>query len=144
MPTKPPSKGNGKPGALSTTRQAQPPGALANSGAQVLHDYLNRTEPTVGVTVDQLRDFRDSSIDEFKQFAIGGFLASGAFWILIERVFTEPLWWQDRLFQFCILALIAGIVVGYFGFQQLARRKRGMDRIIRDAEKLQKEREAMP
>jgi hypothetical protein len=80
--------------------------------------------------VADLRDFRTSSIEEFGQFAIGEFLVAGAFWLGVERFITTENWRTDVLFWICAVTLVAGLVIGFFGFKQLSRRKTRIDKLI--------------
>jgi hypothetical protein len=88
----------------------------------------------VGVAVEDLEDFMESSTEELGQFSIGGFLASGSFWLGIERLVTVPRALEgDILFWICVVAFIAGATIGFFGFRQLQRRQRRIGRIIHAA-----------
>lgn len=139
MATKPPTKPP-KSGSLASTPRTQK-GALAG-GARVDADYLDRSEPTVGVALETLKDFRDSAVEEFFQFSIGGFFASGSFWLGLERAITVAGFWTDLLFWICVFAFIAGTTIGGAGLRQLWRRRGRMNRIIDHAERLLEEREA--
>ena len=126
-----PRKAAGGTGRGGRTRAPQ----IANAaGAQVNARYLDREQPTVGVAMEDLKDFRDSAVEEFGQFSFGGFFVSGAFWMIIERAFTVANFWADSLFWVCVLALISGAIISAFGLRQLIRRQRRINRIIVDAE----------
>lgn len=102
----------------------------ATTGATVESRYHDRTQDIVGVNVEDLREFKSASVEEFWQFVVGEFLAAGAFWLGVERFVTEPNWQEDALFWICVAVLLAGCVIGYFGYRQLSRRQSRIDRII--------------
>lgn len=104
------------------------------TGATISHRYINIEEDVVGVAVDALRDFRSASTEEFGQFAIGGFFAAGSFWLGLERLASAPIWWEDAVFWFCVVAFLAGLIIGFFGYRQLKRRQTRIDIIIRAAD----------
>ena len=58
------------------------------SGAKIHHDYRDRTEPTVGVTHDDLREIRSMGTIHQILFGTGMFFLSGGFWELV-RIFSE-------------------------------------------------------
>lgn len=116
--------------ATSSVRQI----AGATQGAGYRAAYTDRKIPVVSVSIDELEDFKSASKDEFAQFAIAQFMAAGAFWLGIERLVTIPEFWTDLLFWICVVCLIAGCCVGYFGFQQMRRRQTRIERIITSAQ----------
>jgi hypothetical protein len=76
--------------------------AVAGSGqgetfSTILH---SRALEGLPVTLDELEDFKNSSIEEFRQFAIGEFIAAGALWLGIERMITIQVFWKDALFWY--------------------------------------------
>ena len=83
--------------------------------------------------VDELEDLKSGSRDEFAWFAVGQFFVSGAFWLGVERMVTESVFWTDRLFQTCVILLLAGAIVSYANFRSLQRRRSKIDRIISTA-----------
>lgn len=103
-------------------------------GARLVTSYHHRQQHAVSVNMEDLRDFRDSSTEEFWQFSLGGFLASGSFWLGVERFVTIPEWQEDILFWVCFFAFIAGSCIGFFGLRQLRRRRGRIDSIIKEAE----------
>jgi hypothetical protein len=102
-------------------------------GAAINPRYHDRDADFVGVDVNDLKDFKAASIEEFWQFAIGQFFAAGAFWLGLERLLTASNGLKDPLFWICVIAFIAGSIIGYFGYRQLSRRQGRIDRIIEDA-----------
>lgn len=107
-----------------------------NSGARLRTTYYDREQDVVSVAMDDLREFKASSAEEFAQFALGEFMVAGAFWLGIERAVTiDQAWKVDLLFWICAIAFLAGAVIGFFGWRQLKRRKDKIDRIIAQAEK---------
>lgn len=104
------------------------------AGAFVDPHYHDLEQDMVLVTVDDLNDMNSASIEEFKQFSAGEFLAAGSFWVGVERVFTASPWYEDTLFWFCALGLVAGLVIGYFGYCQLQRRKNRIRKLVEKAE----------
>ena len=93
----------------------------------------DREVGAVLVTMDELKDFKSSSVEEFGQFAVGEFFAAGGFWLSLERAITVQAFWTDALFWICVILCGAGITVGYFGLRQLRRRKDRIDRIVESA-----------
>ena len=97
--------------------------------------YHDRAQDVVGVDVKDLREFRSAGIEEFWQFVVGEFFAAGSFWVGVDRFFNSPNYLADPMFWVCVVAFIAGIVIGYFGYRQLSRRKTRMDDIIAAVER---------
>jgi len=85
------------------------------------------------VDINELRDFRSSSAEEFFQFVAGEFLAAGSFWLGIERAITVPVFYTDPLFWICVVAFLAGTVIAVFGYRQMHRRKSRIESIIGSA-----------
>lgn len=79
----------------------------------------------------RIRNFKSASVEEFWQFVIGQFFAVGGFWLGIERLVTVGYW--DALFLMCVVSVIAGCVIGYFGYCQLQRCQTRIDHIIASA-----------
>ena len=100
------------------------------TGASVTSRYHNREQDIVGVDVNDLKEFKSGSVEEFLQFVVGEFFAAGAFWLGIERIATVIEWYKDAVFWICVIAFIAGLVIGFFGYRQLARRQTRIDNII--------------
>jgi hypothetical protein len=105
----------------------------SREGATFSTVYHDRLLEGVPVTLDELHDFKKSSIEEFWQFAFGEFLVVGAFWLGVERAFTVQNLSDDTLFLFCMIAFVAGSIIGCFGLRQLQRRKARIDRLIQAA-----------
>ena len=103
------------------------------TGASLKSNYLDRRQDVVGVSVDDLMDFKSARIEEFLQFVIGEFFAAGSIWLALERFATVPDWRQDAVFWICIVAFIAGVIITIFGYRQLKRRQTRIDRIIASA-----------
>jgi hypothetical protein len=103
----------------------------SQQGATFGTRYYGRALEGVPVTIDELEDFKSSSLEEFGQFAIGQFFMAGSFWLGIERLVTIGVFWADTLFWVCVVAFIGGSVVAYFGLRQLRRRRASIDRIIK-------------
>lgn len=120
-----------------------PPLLLTATGATVTPNYLPRREDIVGVTVSELRELGAAARDEVKQLLFAELLIAGAVPLAVERAFTEPNWESDPLLVFCIAAIAAGLVVGYFGCKQSKRRTDRIEKIIADAEKLEKQNRAI-
>jgi hypothetical protein len=121
-----------------TSTGGGPSGVQAShaGGATMGTEYYHRTTGVVPVAIDDLKDFKSSSVEEFLQFSLGGFFASGSFWLLVERFFTVPRWSADLLFWICVVAFAAGLTIGWFGFRQMKRRKTKIDEIILSAERV--------
>ena len=128
---KPPDATVGSGGAADSVVVAS--GGGEQHGATVTSRYFNVEQDVVGVAVDALRDFKSASTEEFWQFVIGGFLVSGSFWLGVERLATAPIWWKDTVFWICVVAFLAGLIIGYFGYRQLKRRQTRIDAIINAA-----------
>ena len=106
------------------------------AGARLRVNYYDLEQDRVSVAMDDLKEFKSSSIEEFAQFAFGEFMVAGAFWLGIERAATiDDFWKTDVLFWICAISFIAGSVIGFFGYRQLKRRKDKIDRIIEQAYK---------
>ena len=108
-------------------------GAQERSGAVFKPRYYDRDQQVTVVSVSELRNLGTSSIEEFWQFAFGEFLVAGSFWLGIERFFTVENWKTDALFWVCVVAFISGFVIGLFGYRQLSRRYKEVERIIDSA-----------
>jgi hypothetical protein len=120
--------------ATGRSAAAAPAVSTAQStGAAVLPHYHDTTIAVVGVPVEDLRDFSDSSKEEFGQYTLGQFLASGGFWLAIERAVTVG--FSDHLFWISLIALVAGLGLSYAAFRQLRRRKTRIETYITRAEK---------
>lgn len=118
---------------MATEGSNSGPAFKTRAGASITSHYHDRQQDIIGVSVDDLRDFRSAGIEEFWQFAIGGFFASGSFWLGVERLASAPMWWEDTTFWICVVAFLAGLVIGFFGYRQLNRRQSRIDNIIRSA-----------
>jgi hypothetical protein len=103
-------------------------------GATMATDYAHQSQLVTVIDVEDLKEFQSSMREEFWQFALGGFLSSGAFWLFVERLFTVPHPAQDILLWLCVFAFIAGAAIAFFGYRQLTRRKGKIQRIIDAAE----------
>jgi hypothetical protein len=130
---------SGGGGSRSQTAVSSFGSAGSGSGAKLNTKYHDREQHVVSISMDDLRDFKTSSTEEFIQFSIGGFLASGSFWLGIERFVTIAKWQSDFLFWLCAISFVAGTVIGIFGWRQLARRKGRIESIIEAAEKHHKD-----
>jgi hypothetical protein len=108
-------------------------GGGGSMGARVLPTFHDHKPHIVGVDVDDLEDFKSSSLEEFGQFAFGEFLVAGAFWLGFERRMTVTNWQGDLLFWICVVSTIAGVIIGGFGLRQMIRRHRKIDRIVQRA-----------
>ena len=97
-------------------------------GARVVPKYHTSTHDIVGVPVIDIKDAAGSDVEEFLQFSVGGFFASGAFWLGIERLVTVG--YKDPLFYICVIALIFGAVLAFAGFRQTRRRINRLARYI--------------
>lgn len=127
--------------AIAKNKETSSAGAGATgSGAVFVSNYADRTLEGVLVSIQELEDFKAENIEEFWQFAFGGFLMSGSFWLGIERWFTLENIEHDPLFWICAVAFFSGAVISFFGFRQLRRRKNKIDRIIEAAKKQIKDR----
>ena len=84
------------------------------TGAQINPRYHATRPDVVGVPVMEIKDASNSAKEEVFQFAAGNFLASGAFWLGIERLITVG--FKDVLFLSCIAFFLCGVVVGVMGF----------------------------
>lgn len=127
--------GGGPAPNLTTASNDSASRTEAQSGAQIGNRYLRYDQDVVPVPVTTLEGFRESSVEEFKQFAAGEFFAAGSFWLLVERAATIDRFWADLLFWVCVAFCLAGSIVGYFGYTQLRRRQTEIDRIIAAAKK---------
>lgn len=117
---------------MASTRQEKPT-FDTGPGASVTSRYHDYEEDVVGVRVDDLRDFKNASVEDFLQFVAGEFFAAGAFWLGVERIVTTDIWYKDALFWICAVALMSGLIIGYFGYKQLARRQTRIESIIQKA-----------
>ena len=99
-----------------------------DSGAKLEVQYHTSTQGVVGVPVIDIKDAAGSAFEEFLQFSVGGFFASGAFWLGIERIVTAG--YRDTLFYICVVAFIFGIVLAFAGFRQSRRRMNRLARYI--------------
>ena len=102
----------------------------AGSGATVENQYHAATAQIVPVNVEDLREFKKSSQEEFWQFTLAQFFAGGAFWVIVERVFTVSSLRNDVLVWICAIIFICACIVGYFGYAQLSRRRSRIDKYI--------------
>ena len=102
----------------------------ADSGAQLVPKYYKATHAIVGVPVVDIEDAANSAIEEVIQFSFGSFLASGSFWLGIERLLTVG--YLDTLFHTCAIAFGCGIVLAITGFRQARRRVLRLARYIPD------------
>jgi len=100
----------------------------SGNGAQLEPVYHHNKQSIVGVPVMDLREASSSAVEEVAQFSVGGFLASGAFWLGVERLVTEG--GTDALFLACIAFFICGGVLALTGFRQSLRRVRRLERYI--------------
>lgn len=101
------------------------------SGSQIKTNYGSVEQEAIPVTIEQLEDIRDSSFEEFWQFAAAEFVVAGSLWLAVEKFLDrkdeDPL---SPVFWVCLLAVFLGSIVGWAGFRQLKRRKSKIDRII--------------
>lgn len=102
-------------------------------GAKVTSTYLDRRQDTIGITVEELEDFKKSATDEAIQQTIGNFFVAGGFWLAVERFLTVASWRQDALFWVCLAVVGLGAVMSHFGYAQQRRRTARIDRIIQAA-----------
>ena len=100
----------------------------AETGAKIIPQYHATRPDVVGVPVMEIRDASSSAKEEIFQFVAGNFLASGAFWLGIERLVTVG--FEDTLFLACIAFFLCGVVVGVMGFRQSLRRVTRLSRYI--------------
>ena len=117
------------PAESKSLSSASPP----TQGSTVGTTYLQRNLEVVAVFIDDLEDLKSGIGGEFWQLTTGNFLAAGSFWLIIERMMSVDYFWDDHLFQFCMVALVAGSIIWFFGAQQLRRRRSRIDRIIGSA-----------
>ncbi|WP_139218704.1 hypothetical protein [Roseivivax halotolerans] len=109
-----------------------------SSGSTITTSYGTINQEVVPVTKDQLIEMKESSVEEFWQFAVAEFVVAGALWLAIEKLLDrsegEPL---SPIFWVCLVAVALGAVVGWAGFRQLQRRKTKIDKILEsfDSEK---------
>lgn len=104
------------------------------SGARLEPKYHAQEQDIVGVPVMDIRDASSSAKEEVLQFSVGGFLASGAFWLGVERLLTVG--YSDALFLVCIAFFICGVVLAYVGFRQTMRRVSRLERYLPEGESI--------
>lgn len=95
-------------------------------GARLDSEYHSATQTVVPVPVSEIKDASASATEEIVQFAVGGFMFSGAFWLGLERLFTEGI--KDPLLAVCVLSCVFGAVLGFAGFRQAQRRVKRLER----------------
>ena len=100
----------------------------SDSGAQFELQYHKSKQAVVGVPVTEIRDASSSAVEEVLQFSFGNFLASGSFWLGIERWATMG--YLDPLFLGCVSAFVCGIILSITGFRQARRRLSRLMRYI--------------
>ncbi|WP_090879375.1 hypothetical protein [Bauldia litoralis] len=99
-------------------------------GATYTATYVDRVIEGVPVSIRELEDFKSASVEEFWQFVAGEFLVAGAFWLGVERLVTVDNAMADLLFWICVVAFVAGCIVGFFGYRQLSRRQSRIEEIV--------------
>ena len=75
-----------------------------------------------------IRDAVPSIKEEIVQTALGGFMASGSFWLGLERLFT--IGYKDPLFLACIAFFVCGSVLMVVGARQGLRRVSRLERYL--------------
>ena len=126
-------------GAGLTSRVLTPQkGEAVGGGAGFQPRYHDHQPDIVGVDVDDLEDFKSSSLEEFGQFAFGEFLIAGAFWLGLARAVSSPSYKQALLFWVCVIAFVSGMIIAWFGLRQMSRRQGKLDKIIARAKRTAK------
>ena len=97
-------------------------------GSQFLPTYHNTKQDMGAVPIVDIRDASSFAKEEVAQFGVGGFLASGAFWMGLERLVTVG--WYDTLFLCSCAFFVAGGVTAFFGYRQTIRRITRLERYI--------------
>lgn len=100
----------------------------SGAGAKFVQQYHTATQDVVGVPVMDIRESASYALEEVLLFAVGNFMASGAFWLGIERIITAG--YKDSLFQVCLLSLLFGATLAFVGFRQMRRRVSRLSRYI--------------
>ena len=92
----------------------------SNGGAKFTVNYKHTEHDIVSIPVMEIKDASSSALEEVAVFAFGNFLASGSFWLGVERFVTEGI--KDPVLIGCGSAFLAGLVLTIVGFRQTARR----------------------
>jgi hypothetical protein len=110
---------------LTTVSQA------AGDGARIHHKYHDRTEDTVAVTRDDLREIGTIGWLQEGAAAIGLFFASGAFWLLMTLIAEHG---NDRGFYpwylACVVIVVCGAALLFIGLRLYRLRQQKIDKYL--------------
>jgi hypothetical protein len=84
-------------------------------GARVRHRYHDRTEDTIAVTHDDLREVRDLGANHQILFGTGIFFFSGAFWELVRLITEQTKFEFTAWMGMYIVSIVAGAILAGVG-----------------------------
>ena len=88
------------------------------SGAVIKHEYLERRQEIVAVNKTDLEDIRTFDSLEQAMQTLGLFLLSGALWLGLDKIMSQPKFELTPVVSFCsasvvfgLLSLVAGLIM---------------------------------
>jgi len=116
-------------GAVDDVQQ-RPRKRSQGTGARIHHDYQDRTEPTVGVTRDDLAEMRNLGTFQQLLFGIGSFLFSGAFWLVVTMLIEHVGHYSDYTngFLVCAVAMLSGGALTFVGWRMFQMKQKRLDK----------------
>jgi hypothetical protein len=84
-------------------------------GARVRHRYHDRTEDTIAVTHDDLREVRDLGTIHQILFGTGLFFFSGAFWELVRLITEQTKFEFTAWMGMYVVSMVAGAILASVG-----------------------------
>ena len=125
---KPPNAASG-----SSAFGAAPPLPVINqTGATVSTRYLERVQEVVAVNRNDLEDLLDYDTSALSFGGVGLSLISGAAFILLEQLFSQPEPALNTLMKFCVGLLLIGAFLLWQGKKMHDKKRNRIDRIFRE------------
>lgn len=115
-------------GLLALPDDKKKQGRQASRGARVHHRYHDRTEDTVAVTHDDLREVRDLGTIHQILFGTGMFLFSGAFWESVRTISEQTTFAFTAWLGMYAVSMIAGLVLAGIGAYLFHSKQRRLDK----------------
>ena len=102
----------------------------APSGAMIRNRYLERSQEVVAVNRYDLETIKDFDGRSSRFSAMGIFLMSGAFWLVMDRISAQEKFELTNTIISCIFSIILGIILAYVGFVFGKEKRKSIDRIF--------------
>ena len=103
-------------------------GASGSVGARVHHRYHDRTEDTIAVTRDDLREIKAVGWIQQSFSTLGTFFFSGAFWLLFELMAHQEKFEFTAWMGMCVVSIIAGGALASAGWIMFALKQKRLNK----------------